>query len=155
MSAISSVYDSLIGQITSTLPNHKELANPYFPELNDDLTYEHAYGVAFSGGSDPELIIGCGYSIQRDFEVILTRKIFSGLQMRNNEAVLKRREAEKALFEDQILLIKALLNNNTLGQTIIAIEYQSDNGLEFATSGKSDLIILRSIFSVKYIESIN
>lgn len=154
MSVITNVYDQLNSLVATTLPTHSELTNPYFPEASDELTIEKAYGIAFGAANNPNLENGNTYSMQRDFEIVLTRKVYSGLQMRNADAVAVRKTAEKALFEDQISLIQAMLNNITLGQLIVAVDYVSDSGLEFATNGKSDLIILRSVFQVRYTENL-
>lgn len=157
MSNISTAYDEIRDLLIATLPNHKEIINPYLPELNDDITTEKSFGLAFGEGLNTELQLACRMSIDRSMRVILTRKIFGGNLMRSTDGSKVRRDAEKNLFEDQYLIIKALEESPTITDSgaITKCVYQSDNGLEFVRIDRIDLIMLTSTFTLTYFEELN
>ncbi len=156
MSNISLAYDQIVTVVQAKFPTHKELANPYVPEQNDDLSYEKAWGVSVEGGINTRRQLGCAFTISRDLIITLTRKVYLGDLQRSNTASEKRRTKEKDLLEDQYQLIKEVETNVALGAStpITRIEYESDSGIEFIRSGQSDLIMIRSLFSMEYFENI-
>ncbi len=156
MSAISTAYDNLLTVIAAQYPNHMELINPYFPELNDDLTYDAAWGMALSEGTNTNRVVGCQMSMKRAFLVTLTRKIFAGSLNRTSGTISERRQTEKQLLEDQILLIKNFETNPLTSDSnpIIGTIFQTDGGLEFIRTERSDLIMLKSIFEIEYFETL-
>lgn len=156
MSNISTAYDDILSVIEGILPNHQQLINPYLPDLNDDLTFEKAWGFAFAEGVNTNLQLACRLSIDRTFRFTLTRKIFAGQLQRGVDAVTVRRNAEKQLFEDHYLVIKELEQNPTItdSQVITKLVYQGDAGLEFVRTEMTNLIILNSTFVLTYFEEI-
>ena len=156
MSAISTAYDNLYAVVASQFPTHCELINPYFPEFNDDLTFEGAWGIALNEGLNTNRVVGCNMSMQRSFIVTLTRRIFAGTLNRTTGTIDARRTTEKQLLEDQIALIKEFETNVTTsgGNPIIATIFESDGGLEFISTERSDLIMLKSIFRIEYFEAL-
>lgn len=156
MSAISTAYDNILIVIETNFPNHIELINPYFPELNDDLTYDAAWGMALSDGLNTNRVVGCEMSMQRSFIVTLTRKIFAGSLNRTSGTVSERRATEKQLLEDQIILIKDFERNPLTSDAnpIIGCIFEADGGLEFIKTERSDLIMLKSIFRIEYFETL-
>jgi hypothetical protein len=157
MSNISTAYDEIAALLSSTLPTHKEMINPYLPELNDDITYDKSFGLAFGEGINTNLQLACRMSIDRNMRVILTRKIFSGNLMRGTDALTVRKNAEKNLFEDQFLVIKAMEESPTITDSgvITKCVFQSDSGLEFARIDRIDLIMITSTFVLSYFEQLN
>lgn len=156
MSSISDAYDALVAQLEATFPNHVELVDPYFPEDNDDLTSDAAWGVSFVDGENTEREIGCNYTFRRLFTVTLTRKIMKGDLSRNTPSATERRDTEKQIFEDLHLLIKAVETNVTLNVPPIAwCVYRSDAGLERLRPENRNLIMVRAIFEVEYFERLN
>lgn len=155
---ISNAYDTLVAEVSAVFPDHVELINPYFPEENDDLTYDAAYGIAFIDGENTQREFGCNYTVRRNFTVTLTRKIFKGDLSRNTSSVQERRDAEKQLFEDLHLLIKSVENSVTLnagsGNSIGWCLYRADSGLEFIKTDAFNLIMVRAIFEIEYFESL-
>jgi hypothetical protein len=156
MSAISTAYDNLLAVIAAEFPNHVELINPYFPEINDDLTFDAAWGMALNEGNNTNRVIGCEMSMERSFLVTLTRKIYAGSLNRTSGTIAARRTTEKLLLEDQIALIKEFETNpqTSGGNPIIATVFESDGGLEFVRTERSDLIMLKSIFRIEYFETL-
>lgn len=156
MSTITTAYDALVAQLAATFPNHVELLDPYFPEDNDDLTSDGAWGVAFVDGENTQREIGCNYTMRRNFTVTLTRKIYKGDLNRNSPSVTERRDTEKQVFEDLHRLIKAVETNVTLNVPPIAwCVYRSDSGLERLRLENRNLIMVRAIFEIEYFESLN
>lgn len=156
MSAISSAYDNLLTVVQAALPTHKELINPYAPELNDDLTYEAAWGVAFADGINTNRVVGCEISIQRSMLVTLCRKIKAGTLNRTTETITTRRTAEKNLFEDLYQVINDFENSPTVNNSnpIIKTVYEADSGLEFIRTERHDLIMVRASFRIEYFETL-
>lgn len=156
MSKISECYEELRTLVGTVFPNHVELVNPYQIELNDDITFEKAYGIAFAEGFNTNREIGCSLTIQRNFIFTLTRKIFAG-PMRTAEALSERREKEKQLFEDQFDIIKKFEQDTFVNNyvNIALVRYESDSGIEFIRAGQFDLVMLRSIFVLEYFQEVN
>lgn len=154
---ISAIYDDLHQVIQTLLPEHKELINPYFPEDNDNLTFDKAWGLTVLEASNTKKDF-CHLSVARNFEFLLTRKIFMG-NLRTEGSKNKRHIEEKALFEDQIVVAKYLQSNTYLknsGFTNAAkLFLNSDSGLNFVRDGDTGLIILRSILEFEYFEELN
>lgn len=156
MSAISEAYDDFIGLMAATLPNHSELINPYAPEMNDDLTYEAAWGLAVAEGENTNRVVGCEVSIERRWLVTLSRKIKAGTLNRNATTVSARRTAEKNLFEDLDLVIGAFEKHPTVNSStpIVKTVYESDSGLEFVRTERHDLIMVRAVFRTEYFKAL-
>lgn len=154
MSKISTIYDTLETTVTTALPAHDELSNPYFPETTADLGYDKAYGIAFGSGSN---IIEDGRRQMRneeksqDFIVSITRRIFG-----TKKDTATRKSVEKSLMEDQRLISNALTSDPTLGGCglVMKADYLSHDGVEFVRVGRQDIIIVRSLIQIQYHESV-
>jgi hypothetical protein len=156
----STAYDALVTQIETTFPNHVELINPYVPELNDTLTMEAAYGIAIGPGVTTDREQDCRFSVARDLTVVLTRRIMKGDLARNSSSKSERRSTEKQLIEDMVLLVKAIEGNATLQNAsndldIFKCVYETDGGLEYLVTREYQNIMIKVIFSLEYVESIN
>lgn len=150
---ISTGYDQLITLVEATFPSHVELINAYIPELNDDLTFDAAWGLALAPGVNSTNEIGCRLAVERDFIFTLTRKIYKGDLARNSSSRDHRRLQEKQLFEDQYLIINALENDPSINATAKVL-FINDGGLEFVRGERNDLIMLRSTFQLEYWENL-
>lgn len=152
MSNISTAYDAIASAISTALPNHNELSNPYFPDADTDLKYDKAWGLAFSDGLNTELQISRRASIDRDFIVVITRKL-RGLK----NDLTTRKTTEKNLFEDQYEVIKALELDPDLQSSgaISKISYVNDLGLEFIRTERTDLLMIKSTMNMKYFEDLS
>lgn len=156
MSKISTAYDELSGVVASTLSDHVKVINPYLIDLNDDITFVKGYGLGFSTGENTQRLTKPKMSIRRTFEVTITRKIYIGNQMRSADSTTIRETAEKNLFEDQFLVIKAIEQDPTIldSNTIADARYTNDNGLEFVRPERPDLILIRTQFDIEYFEDL-
>lgn len=156
MSDISQAYDDITAVIKTVLPDHYELINPYQVDLNDDLTFVKAWGMGFGPGVNANRQLGCDMSFDREMKLVITRKIFAGQLQRNTSAVTVRRDTEKALFEDFYLLLHEFETNPTItdSQVIGKFVYQNDAGLEFISTGKTDIIMLNMTFILSYEETL-
>lgn len=154
MSQISTIYDNFNALVLAQLPNHSLLINPYDPGLNDDLTFEKAWGLAVGPAVKPEIELDCRLSIDRSFILTITRKLRVGDLQRNSDAVSSRRTTEKNLFEDQYLIIKKIDQDVTLTGACVNCKMESDDGLQFVRTDRVDLIMIRTLFTVRYFENI-
>ncbi len=155
----SSAYDALVTQIETALPNHVELINPYVPELNDNLTMDAAYGIVVGPGTSTDREMDCRFSVARDLTVILTRKVMKGDLARNTSSKSERRSTEKELVEDLVSLVKAISGNATLQNAsnnlaILKCVYETDGGMEYLAAGQYQFIMIKAIFVLEYVESI-
>lgn len=148
---ITTALDRLFTITGGLFPNHKELVNPYFPEINDEISFEACYGIAVADGFRTDRVIGCQHSVERNFVIILTRKIV-GSNLRTADALLDRRTKEKLIFEDQELLINEVEKHPDLNSNMVIAKtlWESDGGLEFYSTEKTNLILIRSVFSLEY-----
>lgn len=154
MSNISTAYDTIRTTIAGILPDHVELSNPYFIDRDADLNFTKAWALGFGDGNNSNRQISCHLTIQRDFIFVVTRKIFKT----SHRAIDIRIDVEKALFEDQFLVIKELEKNpaiNASSSGIAKIEFVQDGGLEFVRSDRTDLIMIQTIMSLEYFEDLN
>lgn len=156
MSQFSSAYDALMSLVQTTLPNHKELINPYTPEINDELTYDAAWGLAIAEAQNTNRVVGCEMSIERSVMVTVSRKIMAGTLNRNAETIAARRTTEKNLFEDLELVIEAFEKSPTVNNSnpIVKTVYEGDSGLEFVRTERHDLIMVRAVFKMEYFKAL-
>jgi hypothetical protein len=151
LSKISNIFDSLEAFVTTTLPDHKEMSNPYFPESESDLRYEKAYGIAYADGTNLEQLSGGIATLQRDFIVSVVRKIF---YVKDSREI--RKQTEKDLFEDQFLLIQGLEQDPTIADNtnITRAVFVQDGGIEFVRVERNDILILRNVVRLEYHENV-
>lgn len=150
MSAISSIYDLLETVVTTALPNHQELINPYYPETDSELSYNGAYGIEISDGSNLLSNEQSGIEQrQRNFVLILTRRIFA---MKGD--VSSRKTAEKQLIEDMTTVCDAIAESSEFqsSKLVSRAYYSSDSGIQFLLSENKrvDILICRIVITVEY-----
>ena len=146
MSAFSDVYDGLRTFIPTILTTHTELNNPYDIEDDSDIMYDKSWSLAIGPGENTKRIL-CNYvTVERDYTLVLTRRYFA--PSRDIDA---RVAAEKLMFEDQMLVIKALVNEP---QTASAekISYNGDTGLQFIGGDRTGFLYLETSLLVEYFE---
>lgn len=158
MSKISLILDDLYSLVATLLPDHVELINPYLPEDSDNLNMVKGFGITVLEGDNTHREAGCSLSYERNLELTLTRKVFSA-DIRNTAAMNTRRTEEKNIFEDQLILAKALESDTYLKnsgyENLSKIYLQSDSGLNYMRVNQSGIIILRSIIQIEYFEKLN
>lgn len=156
MSEISQAYDAILSLVETTFPDHEELINAYAPELNDDLTFDAAFGVSVAEGENTNRVVGCDISQERRWLITLCRKIMAGTLNRSTVTKTVRRTAEKNLLEDLDLLVAELEKSPTINNSapIVKTVYESDSGLEFIRTERQDLIMIRAVFRTEYFRNI-
>lgn len=149
MSYISDAFDYLKTQISTSLPNHRQIKNPYFVEDEDALTLEQAWGLSYSDGS-LETVNSYIIDITQTFELVLVRTV-RGFK----ESISIRETAEKNIFEDRLLASKAIYSNwlnAQLNPFIKDLVITNDGGVEFIRSDRQDIITLRTVIDVRFHE---
>jgi len=150
MSNISTAFDNFKTRLSTLLPSHVELTNPYSVEQNTEGALNQGYGVILGPGSNSKRLVGCKLSVVRSFNLVLTRKFYA--QELN---ITGKETTAKDLFEDQKLVIADTEKNPTIGSSAIAkIEYESDNGLEFVLTEADNYLKLETVFKVEYFETL-
>lgn len=155
MSKISDIFDLLKTTVTTTLPTHQQLINPYFPEIDSELTYSAAFGVAFAEGVN---LLGNEASgteqRQRTFIITLTRRKFA-----TKADITARETTEKELLDDWTTLMDVIAQDQTLGRPDLMqrIIYLNDNGIEFLRTdiNRNDILLIRTILQVDYEDVVN
>ena len=150
MSKISNIIDGLLAFLETTFPEHKEHFNPYALELNDSMTLEQGYSFFVGPTDNSDEMASCMLSLERSVVINLSRRVFGA-----HEDSCIRREAEKALLEDQFALIKQIENDPTLNPLIEVIQFIGDNGVEFIFGEEASYIAVKSDFTFRYYENLN
>jgi hypothetical protein len=148
---ISSIYDRIVAVCAATFPSKSDLPNGYIPEDNDDVFLKDGYGVSIEPVINDNRIMSCQISFDREVSITLTKKIFA-----SDRDISARRTVEKALMEDELTLIKAIVEDATLHDLTGDVQFLDDNGIEFVFNGvtKISYIMLQLRFGVKYIEGL-
>jgi hypothetical protein len=150
MSNISTAFNDFKTRLSTLLPNHIGLTNPYASEQNTAGALNLGYGVVLGAGTNTKRLMGCKLSVSRNFNLILTRKYYA--QELN---ITGKETTAKDLFEDQKLIIAYVEKNPTIQSTAIAkMEYDSDNGIEFIFTEKDNYLKLETVFRVEYFETL-
>ena len=147
MSSISTIYDTLRSTLATTLPNHTELNNPYVLEDEADIMFDAGYTIGLFEGENTNRNLCPKLSVSRTFTITLSRRTFSP-----DRDITERVAAEKNLFEDHLLVVKAL--QCIEDDNISKIEYISDNGLEFLLGDRFNILLIQSTFTVEYFENL-
>jgi hypothetical protein len=151
MSIISTAYDAMIARLGTLYPSGSgwvRLPNPYKPEENNELYLKQGYGIALGSGENTNRVVNCKFSINRTMTIVITRKFYA----REDDASAKA-TTEKQLFEDQYELINDLEQDFTVNDSTMYTRYISDGGIEYISGEKDNFLMLRTEFSVEYLET--
>lgn len=148
MSTISTAYDNIITQISTSLPNHVRLSNPYNIEENPDPIMVQSFGLAVSGATNLDDLASCQMHVNRIMIVVITRKMTS----LNDDPVAKA-TAQKLILEDHFILLDAFERNATLSSIVIDFKFLSDNGLEFVRGDNDTFMMVQMSYNLNYIET--
>lgn len=141
--------------VTTALPTHSELVNPYFPaETETDLALGKAFGISYAEGLNLLGNEGSGAEQRsRNFIVTLTRRKFA---TRGNTAA--RETTEKDLMNDWTDLVNAIAQKPDLDlpDKVERTLYVADDGIEFLRSeqNRNDILLIRTVFNVEYDEEV-
>lgn len=124
-SKIDTIYDTMISIISTNYPDKIELINPYSIGDNDDLSLRNGFGLTV-GNSVPDEISNCILSQTRDFEVVLSKKLFS-----RDNSISARKIEEKALMNEAFTLHKAFKGDAGLRVAVNSIHFAGDDGIQF------------------------
>jgi hypothetical protein len=151
MTTISSVYDRVVSVIKATFPDKSELPNGYIPEDNDDVFLKDGFGVSIEPVINDARVLSCQISFDREINITFTKKIFG-----SDRDIERRRAVEKALMEEELTLVKAIIEDGTLHDLTGDVNFLDDGGIEFVYNGrvKISYIMLQMRFGVKYLESL-
>lgn len=153
MSTVSDIFDVLKAKVVATFPTHKQLINPYFPEIDSELTYSKSFGIGFAEGLNLLGNEGSGVEQrQRTFIVTLTRRKFA-----TKADITAREDTEKDLMDDWTLLVDLLAQDQSLGSPLIQRAlYLNDNGIEFLRTdmNRNDILLIRTIIQIDYDEEV-
>jgi hypothetical protein len=149
MSKITEIRDNLQTLIETALPGMVQIPNPYELEKTANIILRKGYGIAFGPATNTERQLGCQLSIEREFAVILTKEVTA-----TDHDSSGREAIEKAIFEEQYLLIKAIEQSPDLSGSASRARYLSDNGLEYVGLENSRYFVLQSTFACEYFEQL-
>ena len=152
MSQITVAYDAFLARIETVLGTvaggYFRLPNVYKPEENSERFLDLGYGVALLSGQNTNRNVNCKFSVERTFQVVLTRKFYALEADPTGKA-----DAEKALFEDQYKLINDFEQDISINGAAMYTRYVSDGGIEYVSGEKDNYLMLRTEFAVEYLES--
>lgn len=152
MSIISTAYDALVSRVELILDTanqgYNKIPNPYNLEDNAEIKLRKGYGVAFLSGQNTNRNVNCKFSVERTMEVVLTR-----LYTEQDENATNRASLEKLIFEDQYKLINDFEQDITINGQTMYTKWVSDGGIEFLAGVSGRFYILRTQFSLEYLET--
>lgn len=151
MSIISTGFDAIVSRVETVLggtaAGYTRLANPYAPEDNPELKLRKGWGVALKEGQNTNRQVNCKFSVNRTLEVVLTR-----LYTDWEENAVAHSSLEKLLLEDQYKIINDLEQDVTVNGTTMYTRWESDSGIEFLSGETGRFLMLRTQFSMEYLE---
>lgn len=145
MTAVTTLYDTLVTRVGELLPSHQRLGNPYELEENPNPFLKQGYGIAFSVANNPEREISCRGWVQRDLIIVLTRKFYARDTDRASKA-----SAEKDLLEDLQLIIDDAEKNFDAPNSVALFKYTTDNGIEPVRADEDHYISVSAVISAEY-----
>lgn len=150
MSNISSSYDALKARLVAVLPNHAILTNPYAPSENSESALKQGQGIRLGAATNSHRAFKL-LSVQRTVDVVITRRFYASEMNRTGKET-----AEKALLEDQFLMLQDIESNPTLGvsSAVTAFGYESDAGIEYVFSDDKPFLMIVTTFLLEYLESL-
>lgn len=148
MSTTSDVFDAIVSVIETALTSAVRLSNSYKTSDNPDHYLRNGFGVQL-GPAVTNRMSTYSVGFKRTFSFVLTRQVYA---TDNDQST--RQEAEKQILEDQLSVLKAFEADRTLGGKTLAIDYESDGGVEFVNADSKQFIELKTNVTVVYVESV-
>lgn len=151
MSLISTGYAALLTRIQTVLDaaaqGYKRIPNPYEISENAEIELRKGYGIAILQAENTNRQVNCKISISRTMEVVLTR-LYTG----KIEDAAGRAGLEQLLLEDQHLIINDLEQDISINGSTMYTRYVSDSGIEFVSGVAGRFLMLKTQFSLEYME---
>lgn len=149
MSTITAAYDYMVGVAQSLLPDHKRLPDPYNLVNNSDRHLEKGWGFTIERGRSNRHTDQGSVGVDRDIIFKITRQFISLASDAE-----KRATTEKQILEDQMLILKRLESDFTLGGLILNTDYDSDTGVEYVIIKDSPYLKIETTISLQYVENL-
>lgn len=151
MSNISDAFDAIKTLVETTLPDHKQLTNPYDIGENTTDSLLQGWGLALNAGLNTQRELSCRLSLQRTISIPIARARHG-----SSLDTLKKETNEKLLLEDQFLIVKALEKDPTVNDnaTITRFVFTGDGGIETVYADSDAYIVLISNFELEYFENL-
>lgn len=149
MSTISTAFDKIITKVSTELSSHARLTQPNKIEQNPERILALGYGVAFGGATEADLQLGCDYVLNRNINILISRKYFA-----HEFDIESKQVTEKALFEDEKLILDAFASDNNLDGTVVDFKFISDDGLEFVFTEKDQFMFISMNYELTYLEPV-
>jgi hypothetical protein len=150
MTQISNIIDRFSTLIEGQVSGVTQIPNPYEPEGNSDLWLNNGYGVGYGSADVDRREVGCKIYLRREIIVMLLRRV----EANENDASGVEAIA-KNVMEDELKIIKAVENDNTLNGNAIDASYIDTTPLEYLVGDRGRYFILNIGFSVLYAEDLN
>ena len=151
MSDITTVYDAFVSRVSTVLPDHLRLSDPYLMQKNAVRSLRKAYGFRIGPGSNTGQSLSCDLVLSRDIILVLTRLVTG-----RETDIDKKADVEKTLMEDLFLIISDVESNPSLNSSaVLATDYVSDGGVEFVKGERDDFLMSISTFRIRYRENLN
>jgi hypothetical protein len=135
--------------ITTLFPNKKRLSDSFNIENNDEYQLADGVGMYFGSGINSSRIMTCQYTLNRNVIITLTKAVYGG-----HKSLSILETAEKALLDDQHSLIKEIERNLLLDNSSPNRKYISDNGVERIIGDSKTFIMMQTVFTIEYLESL-
>lgn len=151
MSKTTDVYNALKARIVAVLDTkYTQISNVNNLEMNGENQLRLGYGVKFDGGDNTQRMIPKKLSVDRDFTVILTRKLFT-----TNSGATQTEAATLDLMEDQKLILDDIEIDHKLASTaVLQARYTSDTGVDSIEDSENFLKIETTI-RIEYLDDLN
>lgn len=149
MSKISSIHDAIVAAVTSVLPTHHQLTNPYDPSDNNELYLTRGFGVGVGPGLRTDRNLSCQASWERSFSVLLTRQVTA-----TDHNTTAQETIVKDLLEDHFLIFEELEKETTLSQLCIKSQVEADTGIEFVETDRSRYYLMQLDLITEYTEDL-
>lgn len=152
MSISSTAYDAFISRIESVLDTvnqgYRRIPNPYNIDNNTEINLRKGYGLAILGAENSNRQVNCVFSVNRTIEVVLTR-LYTG----DDELAVPRASLEKLLLEDQYKLVNNFEQDMTINGQTMYTRWVGDTGIEYVGGETGRFFMLKTQFSLEYLES--
>lgn len=149
MSNISTGFDAMVTRVETVLgTGYTRIPNPYNIEDNTELKLKKGYGLALRDAVNSKRQTNCKFSVNRTVEVILTR-LYTGYE----ENAVDRASLEKLLLEDQYKIINDFEQDFSINGTTMYTRWETDGGIEFVAGETGRFLMLKTQFSLEYLET--
>lgn len=153
MSNFSTLYDNMKTNIGTVLSAHTWLSEAQVIGENNEQSLRKGYAIQIGSGVQGDLHIGCDVSIVREITITITREHFA-LELNRDQ----KYTVEQALLDDQLLVIKEIEKDPAQSYGISAqvanLKFLGDSGIERIFEDKKNFLMIRSVFSLTYLESL-